>query len=76
MWGFGRDLVRYWQLVESQVGGGFARFCRSCLWGCGFWLGLDEIFFKKIVMSKLILYSTQLYSKRKSCFTFKRRYTT
>ena len=45
MWGFGRDLVRYWQLVESQVGGGFARFCRSCLWGCGFWLGLDEIFF-------------------------------
>ena len=26
MWGFGGDLVAYWQLSLAPVGGGFARF--------------------------------------------------
>ena len=43
MWGFGRDLVRYWQLFESQGGGGFARFVAPVCGDVGLWLELDEI---------------------------------
>ena len=39
MWGFGGDLLPYWQLFESQVGGGFARFCGSCPQECGALVG-------------------------------------
>ena len=39
MWGFGGDLLPYGQLFESQVGGGFARFCGSCPQECGALVG-------------------------------------
>ena len=40
MWGFGGDLLPYWQLFETQVGGGFARFCGSCPQECGALVGI------------------------------------
>ena len=37
MWGFGGDLLPYWQLFESQVGGGFVRFVVPVHRNVGHW---------------------------------------
>ena len=43
MWGFGRDLIRYWQLLESQVGGDSHVFVAPVSRDVGLWSGFDEI---------------------------------
>ena len=55
-----------WSVIGSSLSpklvGDSRLFVAPVCGDVGLWSGLDEIFLKKNIMSKLILYSTQLYS--------------